>query len=151
MIGRYMIGSGLQSIAGGILGKVSMAKLDAVAHTSIAHLALIGNMVSWATAETGAGIALALAFDAVAGGRRLAVDAALTSKAAALGLGKGQIQAAIANMLNLCKVVGPVVYTVLFARFGQKAPFMLGIALTCAAHAVFQKVGKDIKIELAKS
>ena len=43
--------------------------------TSLAHLALVGNMVSWGTASNGFHIALALLLDAVAGGRRMATEA----------------------------------------------------------------------------
>jgi predicted MFS family arabinose efflux permease len=125
-IGLYMVGSGLATMAGGILGKISIGKLGALNHTSLAHLFAILNFHFWGIASSWPHVAIALLMGALGDQKSNSIKAGLTTTAAAAGIGRGQIAAGISNMANLTKIMGPYAYTLLFGQFGQYSPFFVG-------------------------
>ena len=66
----------------------------------------------------------------VGSNRMLAVDAQATAEASAVGMGKGETQAAKQNCLAVVSIVAPQVYAALYEGYGANATFACGAACT---------------------
>lgn len=148
-IGKYMLGSGLANIFGGIFSGAGLKALGRTALSKVGGLAALLNFFLWGSASEPAQIAGALAADVVAGARGNSISSALTTHAALQNIGKGQIAAGIGNMSNLGKMVGPVTYTWLFGTYGQRAPFAAAASLTVLCQALIARLDrKDIEVDV---
>lgn len=134
-IGRYMLGYGMITIAGGILGQKSMRGLGQWWHTCICQVFEICSLSSWAVAKSGKGVTFGLLLEAMGQQRGLATSAALSTLAAKTGMPLGQVAASVSNIANLGKILGPYAYTTLFSRYGQAAPFLACICCGLIAQA----------------
>merc|ERR1712032_215629 len=134
-VGRYMLGYGMITITGGILGEKSIRGLGQWWHTCICQVFEICSLLSWAAAKSGKGVTLGLLLATMGQQRGLATGAALSTLAAKTGMPPGQVAASIANIANLGKILGPYAYTILFSRYGQAAPFLACICCGLTAQA----------------
>jgi len=136
-IGLYMLAVGASIMASGVAAKVSIGKLGQVSHTHLAATAAVASLLAWASAKGGRDVALACAFSVLGGTAASGVKSMLTTLAVDRGMGRGQIAASLANMTTLTKVVAPLAFASLFARFGQRAPFLAAAGFIVAAEAMF--------------
>jgi len=135
-VGRYMLGYGIVTIAGGILGAKSIRGLGQWWHTCVCQMFEICSLLSWAASKDGKGVTLGLLLASMGQQRGLATGAALSALAAKTGMPLGQVAASISNIANLAKIVGPYAYTMLFSRYGQAAPFYACICCGIIAQAL---------------
>jgi len=134
-IGKYMLGYGVITIIGGILGEKSIRGLGQWWHTCVCQVFEMCSLTSWAAAKSGKGVTLGLLLATMGQQRGLATGAALSALAAKTGMPLGQVAASISNLANLAKILGPYTYTILFSRYGQAAPFLASICLSFVAQA----------------
>jgi len=140
---KYMFGSGIQVVAAGIVGKKLVGRLGPRASTLVGNTASLANLGTWAYASSSFAIAWALIFDTIAGVRSLSANATLTTLAISSGdLGRGEIASMISQLANLTKIFCPYVYTLLFSRYGQKAPFLFASISICLSHSLLRQVFK---------
>lgn len=135
-IAQYMLGTGLQVVVGGVVGKALVERSGALGSSLVGGVASIANLASWGFARSPRAIAFALLCDTFAGCRSLSATAALTTLAVRSGIGRGEVAGMLANLANVTKIVCPFAYTLLYSRFGQLAPFVVASAAVAASQGI---------------
>lgn len=154
--GTYMLGNGLSYLCGGWVAKKTLDYLGMFGHTSLCHIVFVWTMYMWGGASKWYHVALALVGDTLANKKGIATDALLQTQCYEAGYGKGETNAMIRNMGNVCKILGPYTFTLMFGRFGQFSPFLVGSVAVGIAQMLmmsgngkkaftFQKKKKDTK------
>jgi Ca2+/Na+ antiporter len=129
-----------------------MDRLGAAGHNIAASLSYIAAQLCWAFAAGPGMINLSGLFFMLGGSSSLPTKTSLVTAilAARPGMQGGEIAGALANLTGVTKVIMPQVYARLFARYGQRGPFIfaaLSIALGAAAYSV---VSPDTKQKAAE-
>jgi len=142
-IAQYMLGTGLQVVIGGILGKTVVERLGPIGSAMVGSVASLANLALWGLARSSPAIAIAILCDTVAGCRSLSATAALTTSAVHSGIGRGEVAGMLSNLANVTKIVCPFAYTLLYSRFGQLAPFVVASAAVAASQGLLLTLDKS--------
>lgn len=137
-VAKYMLGSGLQFVAGSLLGKAIVTRLGGKMSALFGNIFTLANLSMWAVMSSSRHLVIALLCDTFAGCRSMSTTAALTTIAVRNQFTRGETAGMIANLSNVTKIVMPYLYTVLYSRAGQVAPF-----LTASLIAIASQVGSN--------
>eukprot|EP00041_Stephanoeca_diplocostata_P013071 m.225362 g.225362 ORF g.225362 m.225362 type:complete len:492 (-) comp19205_c0_seq2:500-1975(-) len=144
-IAHYMLGVGASVMAQGVLAKKLLTACGGAVFTHVSVAAAVSALLAWGLATRPAAVGLALSLESIGNSRTHYIVAVLTELAIRRGMGKGEIAAAISSMSTLTKILAPVVFARLYAKFGQRAPFLLGAVVLAVGDFCFTHRAHPVK------